>query len=186
MAKFRLGDHEFHDPDETSSSIDAFTVGYPRRPIRGAAPPSFLAAFAVEAAADGPAAALLDGEFCGHGEPTFTIFELALDGERNLNLSVPLEAGDEPTVLARPASGAGPWRKLFSVPEVFPFSGCDAGGEPPKPVADDQGQPIPLRAAIGCEYPSDASGVDEISWLAIAIEYGPKRERAIVFSYETA
>lgn len=185
MARFRLGDHEFYDPRE-AAPLDRLSQTS-RKPIAGAAPPLFLTPFAVPAQADGPAALLLGGEFCGHGEPTFTVFDLAVDGQREVNLALPFDDVDEPTALVRGAGQHGPWRKLFALHELFPdCCSHDGTGRPPQPITDDAGSPSVLRVAIGCEYPCDATSVDLISWVALAVEFVTDREHAVVFSRETA
>ena len=140
----------------------------------------------MDADPDGPAALMMTGEFCGHGEPTFTVFDLVLDGSREFELSLPFEPGEEPTVQIRSIAGQGDWKSLFSIRHLFPNACYQPGGAPPQPVMDEHSNLIPVRAAIGFEYPPDAASVDEVSWIAIAIEWGPHGERDISFSYETA
>lgn len=185
MPGFRLGDHEFYDPTGSPAPLDR--LDQPNRsPIKNAPPPTFLADYTINADPDGPSAVLLDGKHCGHGEPTFTVFDLAINGERDLYLAVPYHNEDEPTVKLKLATGDEPWKQLLALHEAFEFYHYQGQGEPPQPVADEAGNPIPLRAAICCEYPCDAQSVDDVSWIVIAVQYGPAKEHAIVFSEETA
>ncbi len=184
MAGFRLGDHQFVEPPASGPLSRLWQQQ--RRPIQGAPPPAFLTGFVEPPLGDGPSAELEDGGFCGHGEPTYTVFDLVLDGQRELNIALPIEDADEPTLLVRVAGSEEPWRKVFSLHEAFPYCGYRAGGQAPQPLVDEQGAIVSARAAVGCEYPCDAEKVDDVSWVAVAIEYGPQRERAVVFSRETA
>jgi hypothetical protein len=188
-AAFTLGDHQFISPEENAplSRLDQAN----RKPIRGATPPAHLAGVAVEARGDGPSSSLMNGEFCGHGEPTFTVFDVEIDGSRDIELAVEtdeeideeeMEEDDEGPmirrVLARRAGSDGPWTVLHDVTwgmdeeagRTFPW--C-----PPEPEMDDdddiqpveteEGEAETFRVSIGLEYPPDAQSTGDVSWVAI-------------------
>ncbi len=185
MTPFRLGDHEFLEPGGPPAPLDRH-LQRPRKPIVGAVAPSFVERLAVPPLPDGPAALLLDGSYCGHGEPTFTVFDLAIEGSREVELAVPFEDPDEPSVRLRPAGSDGPWQTLLALHELFEYCTYDGSGNPPQPITDQSGHILPVRVAIGFEYPVEAISAEDVSWVAIAIEYGAEREQAIVLSMETA
>jgi hypothetical protein len=128
-AAFKLGDHQFISSEETApiSRLDQTD----RRPIRGATPPSHLADAAVETRGDGPSAALMSAEWAGHGEPTYTVFDIEIDGSRELEIAVEsddeslhdeVEEADEEDegpmirrVPARAPGSDGPWTVIHDV-----------------------------------------------------------------------
>jgi hypothetical protein len=199
---FRLGDHQFITPEENApiSRLDQED----RKPIRGAAAPSHLAGVAVEARGDGPSAALMNGEWAGHGEPTFTVFDVEIDGSRELELAVEtdeeideeeMDEDDEGPmirrVLARRAGSGGPWTVLHDVTwgldeqvgRSFPW--CPEGLETDdddeiQPVTTEDGEPETFKVSIGLEYPPDAQSVGDVSWVAV-VAVGAAGEEEEVF-----
>lgn len=207
---FRLGDHQFISPEEDAplSRLDQKD----RKPIRGATPPSHLAGLVVEARGDGPSASLMNGEWTGHGEPTFTVFDVEIEGSHNVEMAVEtdeeideeeMEEDDEGPmirrVLVRGAGSDGPWTVIHDVTwgvdeeggQTFPW--C-----PPEPVIDDDeeiepvttedGEPETFRVSIGLEYPPDAQSVGDVSWVtvvAVGVE-GEEEEVFCVMSEEMA
>ena len=72
-------------------------------------PPDYLEGKVSEPAEDRPAKLLLDGKWCGHGEPSYGVFDIEHKGERvfKLRLPVPDDEGlDPPVVMAKPGMGA--------------------------------------------------------------------------------
>ncbi len=185
MPGFRLGNHEFLEPGGPPAPLSRLTQ-QPRFPIADAPPPKFAAPFCAPADPNGPAALLASGEFCGHGEPTFTVFDLALDGQRQLELAVPYEQDAAPTLQARPAGSRAPWRTLLNLAEIFDYCRGQQCSAAPQSIADEEGHILPVRAAIGFEYPCEATSAEDVSWIAVAVEYGDEREKMIMFSEETA
>lgn len=174
MARFRLGDHEFIEPG-TPAPIERLAVQN-RRPIRGAIPPTWLRGIAVDADPAGPSRFLVDGMFCGHGDPTFAMFDLVIDGARELEVAV-VEENRMRRVLARP-----PGRDVWTVLQDLRWFPCESGealhpdapitaaeqGAAPFAMAD--GSPARIRVSIGIEYPADCASENDVSWVAFATE----------------
>lgn len=190
-AAFRLGDHQFISPEENAPQSRLEQKN--RRPIRGATPPSHLMGVAVEARGDGPSAALMNGEFCGHGEPTFTVFDIEIDGSRELEIAIETddelmldeededgEEGEAPIrrLLARSPGSDGPWTVIHDATwgvddegmRTFPWCPprveVDSDGEI-EPVMTDDGEPHLARLSIGLEYPPDAQSAGDVSWVVV-------------------
>ncbi len=171
MGGFKLGDHEFLVPGGAAAPLSRLTQKN-RSPIAGAEPPSFIAEVCREAELNGPVGALIDGSFCGHGEPTFSVFDLVVDGDPDVQLALPYEDNAEPAIMPRPGSAADDdgWSHMIRLHEHFDGFAFDGAGPSPQPVTDHDGNIVTLRAAIGFEYPPDATSVDDITWLAIALQ----------------
>lgn len=185
--RFRLGNHEFISPDEDApaSRLDEDD----RRPIAGAQPPTHLGGCVREADGSGPSAFLSDGEWCGHGEPTFTVFDVVLDGTDELEVAVETfdsmdeeDEGDEGPpvrrVLVRPSGSHGEWTVIHDATwgldddlnRVFPWTPDDrvTDDDPDiQPVLTEDDQPEKFRVSIGLEYPPDAQSAGDISWVTI-------------------
>lgn len=192
-AAFKLGDHQFILPEQNAplSRLEQEN----RRPIRGATPPSHLVGVAVEARGDGPSAALMSGEWAGHGEPTYTVFDIEIDGSRELEIAVEsddeslhdeVEEGDEEDegpmirrVLARAPGSEGPWTVIHDVAwgvdeaeGVRTFPWCPAGVELDdddeiEPVTTEEDELETFRVSIGLEYPPDAQSAGDVSWVTV-------------------
>lgn len=169
---FVLGDHQFQDPSEPG---DLDRLDEPKRQILGAAPPTYLEGIAREATADSPAAqALFEGEFCGHGEPTMTVFDIVIDGSETLEIGlVPSadqeETGSNPDVLAVRKPG-GEWIALFRGEWELAQQGLEGVARTPLTPEELEGMHPEIatgRVSIGFEYPCDATSRDEVSWLTI-------------------
>jgi hypothetical protein len=175
-ARFRLGNHEFCLPGERAPL--SRLKPKERAPIAGAQPPTFLTGCVREPATSQSAQELLKGEFCGHGEPTFTVFDIVCDGHEELDvlLWMPENEDDGPDpdlILARAPGAHGPWLV------VFDRAWCDEAGvgrlpeSPQWRTLDHETEAQAGEAAeraslsIGFEYPCDADGINVITWLAI-------------------
>lgn len=79
------------------------------RQIRQAPPPACLAGMARESSRDSASAAvLMMGEFCAHGEPTMTIFDIVIDGAQVLEMAAILDdEGEDDEGPEGVASGKG-------------------------------------------------------------------------------
>lgn len=73
-----MGDHVFLSP-EVDGSLDRL-LQERTGPLSGAIPPDYLKNKVRTPDPNGPASLLWDGSFCGHGEPTYGVFDLAVDG----------------------------------------------------------------------------------------------------------
>lgn len=165
---FRLGDFTFVHPS-VNAPLSRFDG--PRRRIRGAIPPTYLRPYVREAALPGPADALSDGRFCGHGEPTFALFDVALRDETCLELGLQDPNGTERGVCVRPRGGDdSSWVLLAR--DSFAFTDlAEASTKPTKPVTplrQPDGAKWQGSVAIGFEYPPDCGSENEATWVAIA------------------
>lgn len=186
---FKLGDHEFnysYSP-ETDDPLSGM-LQENRRPIRGAPPPNHLVGVAVESRGDGPSAALMNGDFCGHGEPTFTVFDIEIDGSREVEIAVEAdddvmldeedEEGEEAELpirrlLARSPRSDGLWTVIHDETWVsgsypsFPSQVVKESDSEIEPVLTDDGEPELMRLSIGREYPAETESVGDVSWVAV-------------------
>jgi hypothetical protein len=103
---FKMGVHQFIHPEE-DAPLDRFEKKYDG-PIPGAIPPDYLQSKIKKPNRKGPASLLWDGSFCGHGEPTYGIFDLYVEG--NELFEIRMTGYDEngyivgpPFIEARPA-----------------------------------------------------------------------------------
>ncbi|MBC7835064.1 MAG: hypothetical protein H7Y88_08175 [Phycisphaerales bacterium] len=188
---FRLGNHTFitpvenGDPDRVSQED--------RAPIEKAPPPGWLTGCVAKVDADdGPSMSLVSGDFCGHGEPTYTVFDIELDGSREVELVVHGEGGDSDDeddddgddeadgdpgavllVLARRARSKGPWTVLYDA-AWLDGTGIAACPKVPELVAAEEvdfesEEDERYHVAIGLEYPCDATSAEDVSWLTIVM-----------------
>jgi hypothetical protein len=167
-ARFKLGNHEFYLPTERAP-LSRWTQKK-RAPIAGAQSPSFLTGFTREPATSKSAKELLKGKFCGHGEPTYTVFDIVCDGHDELD-ALARTHPDPDLVLVRVPGNSGPWLVIFDL------AWCDEGvpKEPQWHTLDEETEigvkEVTGRAflSIGFEYPCDADDVNSISWLTIDV-----------------
>ena len=171
---FTLGDHTFLAPSQPSDSFARWEA--PKRQIKGAPPPTCLDGLVREAKPDSMAArSLRDGAWCGHGEPTLSVFDVVIDGHDLLEISViedPEDADRERNHLAivvRPPGGRE-WKPVFRREwedrqetlqgvSFMPLSAEEAAAVARKALRG--------RVSVGFEYPCDADSRDTVSWIEI-------------------
>lgn len=183
---FVLGDHQFLHPSVNGplSRLDA-----PKRQIKGAPPPSYLEGIVRESTPASPAAKeLFKGKFCGHGEPTMTVFDIVVDGAEELEIAA---IGDEQVdeegrnvVLLAVRKPDGQWIALFRREwEDAMASLVEVRSTKVRPVEVKRFAEARLtgRVSIGFEYPCDADSRDTVSWLTIdALEPGKRKPICLV------
>lgn len=168
---FRLGDFTFLAPGELAP-IDRSDMR-PRRPVLGAAPPDWLSGLVREAANDGPAGFLWNGDFCGHGEPAYSVFDIRIENHELLEICLIQDAQIGSLLTARPKNSERPWNILHHG-EWF-RSGTAKPTAPVSKRADEfMAQPGPggnraMRLAIGFEYPIECTSPNDISWVTVAL-----------------
>ena len=195
---FTLGNHTFITSDQ-NGPMSRFDVKK-RTPISGAAPPGFLTGHCRPATSTKAAKNLLKGNFCGHGEPTFTVFEVVIGGAEKLELAAIMPSEDSETpdpelLMARKLGADGPWLVLFDQ------NWADDSGSFRLPSTtvwrtvsdeeheelDDDGAIVEGQLAIGFEYPCDAAAVDDVSWITVDVwPDGHKGEPIVVVDCEAA
>ncbi|MFG0242771.1 MAG: hypothetical protein ACF8R9_08310 [Phycisphaerales bacterium JB054] len=166
-AGFVLGDHRFLHPSVQGPLSRMYD---PKRQIKGAPPPTYLEGRAVEAGPDSlVASALLEGRFCGHNEPTMTVFEVVIDGHADLEIGAVL--GDEGlAILAVRAPGSDEWFAVYRdswAEEQQTLEGVDTPPMSAEEIAQIDPDIARGRVAIGFEYPCDATSRDCVSWMTI-------------------
>jgi hypothetical protein len=152
------------------------------------APPRYLKDHATEPVPGGPAQALADGAWCGHGEPDFAVYEIQDAGERNLQVMLP--TGHYPALCAVAATRQGHPPFLIYDPRRHPASlYVDTSMEHPySPAAPyrcacDSEQ---FKVAVGFEVPGDSEEPEDTSWFALAVQCQRCGKRQIIFDDETA
>lgn len=180
---FRIGDHQFIDSSETAPLSRVNRKN--RKPIANAQPPGFLAGFVREPATSEASSVLAKGTFCGHGEPTFTVFDIVIGGHERLDVATSFimededegdddeEGRDAALVMVRPCGTKGPWLVVFSEEwrdesgDLYPPDEPDLRELDEDDEADVMEVAQPALISIGFEYPPDADALGEFSWLAI-------------------
>ncbi len=174
-AGFKFGDHTFLDPAETGP-MSRFSAK--KRQILGAPCPSYLDGIVREATKNSPAAKdLFEGKFCGHDEPTMTIFDIVIDGKDQIDITgfadeETEEGGNLMVFLARASGSKGDWRVLFRrewEENQATLEGIEPEFLSDEEVAELEPDIVTVRVAVGFEYPCDAQSRDEVSWITIDI-----------------
>lgn len=162
------------------------------RQIRGAPPPTVLDGIVREATKSSAAAkALFKGEFCGHGEPTMTIFDVVIDGAEELDVSVipnPEDTGRNVIALVARKPG-GPWVTLYK--REWEEAQSTLEGVRPAPLTKAELAAVSsdverARVAIGFEYPCDATSRDCVSWMTIDLLFATKKKPMCLVDSELA
>ena len=163
-------------------------------PIADAPPPTHLRG-CVTASTSDSGTVLRSGAFCGHGEATFTVFDISVHG--TIDLEVAAWIGDSQTedpqcVLARIPANGDRWLVIFDqawqgddgilrLPETPVWIDVQKDDER---VAEEN--ICRARLSVGFEYPSDARNINDVSWLAIdAWPEGNDESPVVLVSAET-
>jgi hypothetical protein len=156
--------------------------------------PDYLAGKLVAFDPNGPAQLLVDGQWCGHGEPVFRIFDVrdrllsqfciycpgAQSGDDLFPNAVKLaspDRGDEFLVYdpRRHPANLFAWDKYASIEPRFA-----------EPLVCEQCHGKLFRVAVGFEIPSDSESPNDTSWFALAAVCVGCGAEGIVFDDETA
>jgi hypothetical protein len=189
---FTLGDHTFISPDQNGSLS---RLDDPKKQIKGAQTPTYLAGLAVESTSKSPAAkALFKGEFCGHSEPTMTIFDIVIDGAEELEIGVAgdkrtIEDGEMPLAFVARKPGSKTWTTLFHrdwADAAETLEGVKARTLTAKEVACIHPDLQISRVSIGFEYPCDATSADCVTWMAIDILLKGEKKPICIINAELA
>lgn len=151
-------------------------------------PPSYLKDHATEPAPDGPAQALADGAWCGHGEPEFAIYDIHDTDERSLAVMLPTGHYPELCAVAAQREGYPPF--LVYDPRRHPTSVyADSSREylysPAAPYQCSCGSQR-FKVAAGFEVPGDSEEPEDTSWFALAVQCERCGKQQVVFDDETA
>jgi hypothetical protein len=189
---FTLGDHTFLHPSQPGPMS---RLSAKKRQILGAPPPTILDGIAREATAKSPAAkALFKGEFCGHGEPTMTIFDIVIDGVSELEISGVMDEDDPdneqnlPLVVVR-KPGDKKWTVLFRREWEERGAGLEGVKRTPLSPSDasDVNEEIGLgQVSVGFEYPCDAESKDGVSWMTVDVLFKGEKSPTCIVNAELA
>ena len=190
MAKrgFKMGNHVFLDP---SVNGPLSRLRAPKKQIFGAPAPSYLAGLVREASKKSPAAReLLKGRFCGHGEPTLTVYDVVIGVHEVLEISGvmdnrTLQDGDNPAlVVVRVPEARSDWHILFDrswSDGLRMLTGARQRRIKASEKRELEKNKGLARVSIGFEYPCDAASPDDVSWLAIdALVEGGRKPECVV------
>jgi hypothetical protein len=153
-------------------------------------PPTYLDGRAALPDPDGPARHLVDGRWCGHGEPRFAVFDLrGEDGGVLWHVQVPADLR-YPALPAVRVSTAGGDAFLAYDPREHPASVFVYPDRTypyrPAPLVCPSCSGEEFRAAVGFEIPGDAEDRNDVSWFALAVECSRCDWSGIIFDDETA
>lgn len=191
MGRFRMGEHEFLMPGEPASIERMFVKD--RQPLRGAVAPAWLRGVATDFDPSGPAQNIVDGSFCGHGEPTYGVFDIAIDGQRELELAIVEQDESRRVLVRRPGSG-GVWTVLHDSAwfadqggaPAHPQGRTDVSIPDATPFTDEDEQPARFRIAVGYEYPVECQSESDVSWVTFAAENARDGQSGIFHDEELA
>jgi hypothetical protein len=160
--------------------------------------PDYLENKVVPSTGTGPAALLQDGEWCGHGEAEYDVFDVQAGNENTFSLQLPdLDEGDDsqeltaPVVMVHSDSGiafpvydtrrhpaslfhAEEGDSEFELSPLQPTFRC--------PNCDHQR----FYLSVGFEIPSDSQSPNDTSWFALAAKCAACGWGEIVYDDETA
>lgn len=178
-AGFVFGDHQFFGPSQ-NGPISRLTA--PKKQIHTAPPPTYLDGYAVESTKKSKSATmLLKGKFCGHGEPTMTVFDIVIDGETELEISA-LSAPENPDAnvpLLAVRKPGGKWFALFRrewEERSMMLEGVKQKAVSRKEAAVLDEETLRGEVSIGFEYPCDAGSRDDVSWVTIDVFSAGKKK----------
>jgi hypothetical protein len=160
-------------------------------------PPDYLEGKVVPAAGTGPAVLLQDGQWFGHGEAEYDVFDVQVGNENTFSVQLPdLETdndGDEltaPVVMVHADSGVtfplyDPRKHPASL--FYPEDETEFEASPLQPTfrfpnCDHQR----FKIAVGFEIPRDSETPNDTSWFALAAKCVACGWGEIIYDDETA
>lgn len=154
-------------------------------------PPAYLDGRAAAPDPNGPARHLLDGAWCGHGEPRFAVFDLRdAGGGATWHVRLPADPAYPalPAVVVSAVVGGDSF--LAYDPREHPAGPFAGPGRPhlhrSVPFACPSCAVEEFRAAVGFEIPADAEDRNDVSWFALAVQCPRCGWSGIIFDDETA
>lgn len=154
--------------------------------------PGYLRPFARQPLKQGPAGLLFDGEWCGHGEEKFRVYDIA-DGDNytfHVQLpnteteellpkaikAIPVPAGKEIVIYdtkKHPASLYSTAEFVDQVPQYLENSICEKCSQQA------------FKLAVGFEVPEDSETPDDSTWFSLATECVHCGHKVILYEDET-
>ena len=175
--------------------INGFSKAPPAADLDVDNAPDYVKPHITAANEKGTAGILLDGKWCGHGEPLFRIYDVMENGNTAFNIFLP---NDELGFDERPVNSV----KLISITTGKEFFIYDAGQHPAslyritQPGINDQpdfwkqfvctcgGETF--KASVGFEIPGDSEKANDVSWFALTGECTNCRQKGFIYDHETA
>ena len=152
--------------------------------------PTYLSKFAVPTRGGSPANLLIDGAWCGHGEPVFGVYDIHVDNNSLFSVRLP-STREYPELVA--VTATSPTQETFFLydPRKHPASLYAVAlrefpHKPANPLSCPSCGGESFAVAVGFEMPSDSSGPDDTSWFALAVECSKCKWHEIIFDDETA
>jgi hypothetical protein len=156
-------------------------------------PPDYLKDRVRASQDDGPSQTMIDGQWCGHGEPQYEVFDISNENAVLFKVRLPIpdsEAVNPPVVEVKSESGSA-----FAVydarnhPCGVYYGDGRLGVMEPRMQDDfrcpDCGEGI-FKVAVGFEIPSDSAGPNDTSWFTLALRCVNCQWEGIVYEDETA
>jgi len=157
--------------------------------------PDYVKPYITASDKTGPAELLLEGSWCGHGEPLFRIYDVTEDDNNIFKIFLP---NDDLGFDERMTNSV----KLMSIKSGRSFFIYDAGKHPASFYhVTERGKNDPpehwkqficncdgeiFKCSIGFEIPGDSSQPNDTSWFALAAECPDCKRKGIVYDNETA
>ena len=161
-------------------------------------PPDYLENKVVPSTGTGPAALLQDGEWCGHAESEYDVFDVQAGNENIFSLQLPDLDDDNdsdeltaPVVMVHSAAGiAFPVYDTRKHPASLFYAGEGQSEFEPSPLQPafhcpncDHQQ---FHLSVGFELPSDSRSPNDTSWFALAAKCVACGWAEIIYDDETA
>lgn len=151
--------------------------------------PSYLQGKVRKIKPGGPSDLLINGEWCGHGEPYYRVFDIVYNGQELFKIIRP--SVDD--------LRSGTWASVKLIDkEGNSFLAYDAARHPPGEIDEEKIERVTsetlrctcgnlfLHVSVGFEVPGDSEGNDYISWFAITASCPECNERGFFFDHEAA
>jgi hypothetical protein len=153
-------------------------------------PPTYLSSVAIPTSGTGPATLLADGAWCGHGEPSFGVYDIRTPDSTLFSLRLP-SSPTFPELAAVTAVSSSRQTFFLYDPRKHPASVYaddrrDFPYTPAPPFSCPSCRAEAFSVAVGFEVPSDSEEPDDVSWFAVAVECSQCKWRGIIFDDETA
>lgn len=167
----------------------------PKKPITDAQPPPFLTDL-TQSAKNSSSKVLKNGQFCGHGESAFSVFDIAIEKSTDLQVAIfkgKSKTQDPQLLLARLPNKGTRWLTIFNQKWFAPTGEINLPAAPQWldiPPGDPRINPKNIHLAqlsIGFEFPIDSQDPSDISWLTVdAWPSGHKGKPVVLVDVETA
>jgi hypothetical protein len=155
--------------------------------------PDYLEGKVFPAATTDPSTLLLDGHWCGHGEPLYHVFNICLANEEIFSLQLPVS--DEnvlipPVVMATAGSGVTfPIYDSRKHPASIYHPDNSISSEAPRlqpPFQCPECGNLKFNLSVGFEVPGDSASSNDTSWFALAVKCVACGWQGVAYEDETA